>query len=80
MKVLWGERRYSSYSFLTLVLDGGELSVSCPGRALPPGKDTRTHWIGGWAGPRAGPDTEARGKISSASDGDQTPIAWSSSL
>jgi hypothetical protein len=34
----WGERRYSSYSFTTLALDGGELSASRPGRALPPGK------------------------------------------
>jgi hypothetical protein len=34
----WGERRYSSYSFLTSALDGGEWSASCPGRALPPGK------------------------------------------
>jgi hypothetical protein len=32
-------RRYSSYSFLTLALDGGEWSASCPGRALPPGKE-----------------------------------------
>jgi hypothetical protein len=31
----WGERRYSSYSFLTSALDGGEWSVSHPGRALP---------------------------------------------
>jgi hypothetical protein len=35
------ERRYSSYSFLTSVLDGGEWSASGPGRALPPGKDPR---------------------------------------
>jgi hypothetical protein len=34
-----GERRYSSYSFLTSVLDGGEWSLSRPGRALPPGKE-----------------------------------------
>jgi hypothetical protein len=33
-----GERRYSSYSFVTSALDGGELSASRPGRALPPGK------------------------------------------
>jgi hypothetical protein len=35
----WGERRYSSYSFLTSALDGGEWSASRPGRALPPGKE-----------------------------------------
>jgi hypothetical protein len=34
-----GERRYSSYSFLTWALDGGEWSASRPGRALPPGKE-----------------------------------------
>jgi hypothetical protein len=32
------ERRYSSYSFLTSALDGGERSASRPGRTLPPGK------------------------------------------
>jgi hypothetical protein len=31
--------RYSSYSFLTSALDGGEWSVSRPSRALPWGKD-----------------------------------------
>jgi hypothetical protein len=30
--------RYSSYSFSTSALDGGEWSASCPGRALAPGK------------------------------------------
>jgi hypothetical protein len=34
-----GERRYSSYLFLTSALDGGEWSASRPGRALPPGKE-----------------------------------------
>jgi hypothetical protein len=32
-----------------------------------------TYCTGGWAGPRAGLDTEARGKIP-ASVGDRTPI------
>jgi hypothetical protein len=36
----WG-KRYSSYSFLTSALDGGEWSASRPGRALPRGKDPR---------------------------------------
>jgi hypothetical protein len=35
----WGERRYSSYSFLTSALDGGEWSASRPGHTLPRGKD-----------------------------------------
>jgi hypothetical protein len=34
-----GERMYSSYSFTTSALDGGERSASRPGRVLPPGKD-----------------------------------------
>jgi hypothetical protein len=36
---VWGERRYSFYSFLTSTLDGGEWSASRPGRALPSGKE-----------------------------------------
>jgi hypothetical protein len=34
-----GDRRYSSYCFLTSALEGGEWSASRPGRALPPGKE-----------------------------------------
>jgi hypothetical protein len=35
-----------------------------PAALLPPGKGpTGTHCTGGWVGPRAGLDTEARGKI-----------------
>jgi hypothetical protein len=33
-----GGEEYSSYSFLTSALDGGEWSASRPGRALAPGK------------------------------------------
>jgi hypothetical protein len=59
-----GGRRYSSYSFSTSALDGGEWSASRPGRAFTPGEWTPgTHWTGGWVGPRAGLDTEVRGKI-----------------
>jgi hypothetical protein len=60
----WGERRYSSYSFSTSALDGGEWSASPPGRAFTPGERAPgTHCTGGWMGPRAGLDTEATGKI-----------------
>jgi hypothetical protein len=86
-----GERRYSSYSYLTSALDGDEWSASHPGRALPPGKGppvptrthpyppvpTRTHCTGGWVGPRAGLDAEARRKIISAPVGDRTPVVQS---
>jgi hypothetical protein len=59
----WRERRYSSYSFSISALDG-EWSASRPGRAFTPGERTPgTHWTGGWVGPRAGLDTEPRGKI-----------------
>jgi len=58
----WGERRYSSYSFTTSALDG-VVSVTprplfTPGERIP-----GTHCTGGWVGPRAGLDTEVRGKI-----------------
>jgi hypothetical protein len=52
-----GERMYSSYSFTTSALHGGKWSTS-------PGKTPGTHCTGSWVGPRAGLDTEARGKIS----------------
>jgi hypothetical protein len=58
-----GGRMYRSYSFLTSALDGGELSALRSGCALPLGKDPGTHCTGGWVGPRAGLDTEVRGKI-----------------
>jgi hypothetical protein len=53
-----GERIYSSYSFVTSVLDG----MSCQRHALAPlyslERDPGTQWIGGWVGL----GTEARGK------------------
>jgi hypothetical protein len=65
---LWrcrGERMYSSYTFTTLELDGGEWSASRPDRALPLGKGPpNTHCTGGWVGPNASLDTEARGETS----------------
>jgi hypothetical protein len=42
----------------------GEWTASRPGRAFTPGERTPgTHCTGGWVDPRAGLDTEARGKI-----------------
>jgi hypothetical protein len=77
MEALGGERKYSAYSFFTSALDGGEWSASRPGRALLPGKNPGTHWIGGWVGLRAGLDTEVEVKILFASVGDRTSIARS---
>jgi hypothetical protein len=41
-----GERRYSSYSYTTSALDGGEWSASRPGRTLPP---VPIRYEAGWA-------------------------------
>jgi hypothetical protein len=51
MKAPGGERRYSSYSYLTSALDGGEWSASRPGRALPPekGPPVPAGYKTGWA-------------------------------
>jgi hypothetical protein len=51
MEALGGESRYSSYSFTTSALDGGEWSASGPGRALPPGKGPPVPIVqeAGWA-------------------------------
>jgi hypothetical protein len=68
-----GERRYSSYSYLTSALDGGEWSASRPGRALPPGKEPPVpiEQEARWA-----PEpvwTQRLVEKSSASVGDRTP-------
>jgi hypothetical protein len=55
--------RYSSYLFLTSVLDEVSGQRHAPAALYPPGKDPGTHWRGGWVGPRAGLYIEARGKI-----------------
>jgi hypothetical protein len=72
----WGER-YSSYSFFTSALDGGEWSASHPGRVLRPGKGPPVPIVqeAGWA-----PElvwTQRIEEKSSASAGDRTPIAQS---
>jgi hypothetical protein len=69
-----GERRYSSYSFTTSALDGGEWSASRPGRALPPekGPPVPTVQEAGWA-----PEpvwTQRLEEKSFAPAGDRTPI------
>jgi hypothetical protein len=48
---LWRLGSYSSYSFSTSALDGGEWSASRPGRALAPGKGPRAPIVqeAGWA-------------------------------
>jgi hypothetical protein len=69
-----GERRYSSYSYLTSALDGGEWSASHPGRSLPPGKEPLVP-IGQGAGWAPEPVwTHRPEEKCSASVGDQTPV------
>jgi hypothetical protein len=73
------ERMYSSYSFLTSALDGGEWSALRPGRALAPGKGPPVPIVqeAGWA-----PEpvwTQRLEEKSFASSGDRTSIARSSS-
>jgi hypothetical protein len=64
MEALGGRGYIAPNSFPTSALDGGEWSASRPGRAFTPEERTPgTQCTGGWVGPRAGLDTEARGKI-----------------
>jgi hypothetical protein len=72
-----GERRCSSYSYLTSALDGGEWSASRTGRALPPGKGPSVPIVqeAGWA-----PEpvwTQRLEEKSSASVGDRNPVVQS---
>jgi hypothetical protein len=67
-----GDRRYSSYSFLTPAPEGGEWSASRPGRALPPVPIVQE---AGWA-----PEpvwTQRLEEKSCASVGDRTPSVQS---
>jgi hypothetical protein len=67
-----GDRRYSSYSFLTSALEGGEWSASRPGRALPSGKEPPVPTVqeAGWAPQPVW--TQRLEEKSSASVGDRT--------
>jgi hypothetical protein len=71
-----GETRYSSYSFSTSALDGGEWSASRLGRALSPVKGLPVPIVqeAGWA-PEPVWTQRLEGK-SVASAGDRTSIAW----
>jgi hypothetical protein len=75
----WGEREYSSYSFSTSALDGGEWSVSRPGRALDPGKGPRYPMYSRLGGPQRWSGHRVQSKNTFASAEDRTSIARSSS-
>jgi hypothetical protein len=51
------------YSFLTLVLEGGELSASLPG-CFTPLKNPSTYSMGAWVGPRADLDVLEKLEVS----------------
>jgi hypothetical protein len=72
-----GEWRYSSTHSLTSALDGGEWSASCPGCFTPRERAPCTHWIGGWADPRAILNAVVKRKIPSPhwEFNPRTPIA-----
>jgi hypothetical protein len=57
------------HTFLTSAFDGGEWSVSRPGRFTSRERAPGTHsvggWVGGWAGLRTGLDTRVKRKIPS---------------
>jgi hypothetical protein len=55
---------------MTSAPDGVSGQHHAPAALYPQGKGhPSTHWTGGWVGPIAGLDTEARGKILFASTG-----------
>jgi hypothetical protein len=64
MKAYWGVE-VQLQAFFNLALDGGELSASRPGRFTPRERAPGTHWIGGWAGPRAVLEAVVKRKIPS---------------
>jgi hypothetical protein len=77
MDAQW-EGMNSSYSFSTSALDKVSGQRHARPRFTPRERTPGTHWTGGWVGPRAGMDTETRGKILVIA-GDRTSIARSSS-
>jgi hypothetical protein len=64
MEAHGGERRCSSYSYLTSATRWGWVVSVMPRPRFTPGERTpSTHWIGGWLGLRAGLNAGARRKI-----------------
>jgi len=55
-----GEVEVYLHAFLTSALDEGEYLALCPSCFTPGESASSTHWIGGWVGPRATLDTEAK--------------------
>jgi hypothetical protein len=77
MDGIWGERSYSSYSFLISALEGGEWSASHQRRCTPGDTSHGKHCTVAWVDPRAGLDAEVRGKTSSAFVGNRISVVQS---
>jgi hypothetical protein len=75
-----GERRHSSYSFLTSAVDGVSAQRHAQAAIYPLEITPGTHSIGGWVGLRTGLNIKGQRKKSFLSSGDQTPVSRSSSL
>jgi hypothetical protein len=67
------EWRYISTHSLTLALDGGKWSASCPCCFTPRERAPHTHWIGGWVDPRAILDMVIKRKIPSPPPQESNP-------
>jgi hypothetical protein len=63
-----------SHIFLILAAVGSEWSATRPGRFIPGEKDTGTHWIGGWVGPRTGLDEVEKRKFLTLSGLELRPL------
>jgi hypothetical protein len=58
MQATRGERKHSSFSFLTSAVDGVSGQRHAPAALYPRERNPGTHWIGGCVGLRVGLDTE----------------------
>jgi hypothetical protein len=63
--------------FLTLALDGGDWSASCPSHFTPGETAPATHWIGHWVSLRASQDDLELKKIFPPTE-NQTPTLYNS--
>jgi hypothetical protein len=61
----YGGLKYRLMHSLTLALNGGRRSASCPSHFTPKERAYGTHWIGGWVALRANMDVVLKRKIPS---------------
>jgi hypothetical protein len=53
---MYGGKEFWLHAYLTLALDGGNLSASHPSRFTLRERATGTHWTGDWVDPRTSLD------------------------